>query len=284
MIELNKNMEEHIYDMYLRKNQAIIGSGYEVPKEELFSPGKYELLEDSNKLLLFFSKGHMRQSQNIFFSNLLLFDESLLASAQQSIEQYLADNGVNSFVFAVEDYLSTELRLLNQLSVEWDHVAIRMINDDIRRVVAPPFRKDLTIRPFKVENDEPMFVDIFNKTFAKLCEPTTFEEIEQWTHSPRFSPDHYLFAVNDGITLGFIAIEINTSMRTSYIQEIGVIEEEKGKGVSGQLMYTGIRSVLGKGVTKMGVGVSDWNTVAINFFAKWKFKELYRRIFTKGRM
>ncbi len=274
MIELNKNTEEHIYDMYLRKNQAIMGSGYEVPKGELLSPGKYELLEDSNKPLLFFSKGRLRRSQNIFFSNLLLFDESLLAQAQQSIERYLEDNGVNSFVFAVEDYLSTELRLVNQLSVERHHVAVRMINDDIRRVVAPPFRKDLTIRPFMVEKDESIFVDIFNETFNELCEPTTFEEIEQWTQSPRFSPDLYLFAVNDGITLGFLAIEINMSMRTSYLQEIGVVEEERGKGVSGHLIYAGIMSVLGKGVTKMGVGVSDWNTGAINFFAKCKFKEL----------
>jgi len=280
---MDKKTADFIYGTYFSKNHKILGSGYEVQRNNLFLPQQHVLLEENNKLILFFCKSHARAPYNTFFSNLLLFDESLQDRAKLMIEEYFRNNRYDSFIFTVEDYLSAELNFINQLNVKLDHVAARMINNDIRKVSAPVACNNLIIEPFAIGKDEARFVDIFNKTFVKLCQPTTIEEVEKWTQSPRFNSDCYLFAVKDGLTVGFIAIEIDADNATSYLQEIGVIQEQRGKGVADQLIYAGFNSVSAKGIAKMGVGFLQQNRRARRFFSKWDFQELYHRIFIRSR-
>ena len=281
MIRKTDRIKEIVCEVYLKKNLAILGSGYDISRERLFKTDSFEILESGGEPLLFFSKGLMRDMRTVLFSNILILNSFAKKAAIDAFGEYLKKHKYQNAMCAIEDYLTEELDMAMSLNFKTDHTAARMLNKDIRNIPPHETPEDVLIERFVLGRDENRLADIFNKTFTGLCVPTNLEEINRWERSEKFYSDLYLFAVRGGQTIGFIAIELNAENNTSYLQEIGVLEQFRKKGISGALMRAGFEAALARGAINMGVGALETNITAKDFFYKWNFRDLYKRIFLK---
>jgi len=270
-----------ILNKYYEKNAVLAGSGCETCEKEFFTDGAYELLYEDNEPVLYFKKSKMRGGETPLFYNFLVLDESGWKEAGRLLKAYLSKNRTKTAVFAVEEYLEDENKMVLSLAGEADHVSVRMSNHDICRNSVEDGPTEVQIEPFVKGKDESRFVKIFNTTFKGLCVPTSLDEVSAWTRLDSFDSNTYFFAEKHGRTVGFIAIETDDAQKCSYLQEIGVIDEEKGRGVSDALMSAGMKSVESKKIIRMNTGVNFGNGTALRFFKKWGFEELYKKKFMR---
>lgn len=173
----------------------------------------------------------------------------------------------------VESYNQPVLDLLDQLpSRKTYHCQKKLICRDIDKLCGegkPP--EGITIRTFIVGQDEQRYADFYNEVLGYLgssyIDATFVRNIEA---RPSFSPEGYLLAETRDKCVGFVSIENAPWGREdsgfAYIFQIGVAEKWKGSGLASALLQRAASFGKEKGSVRIGVGVRDSNTAAINFF------------------
>ncbi|MBN1257429.1 MAG: GNAT family N-acetyltransferase [Planctomycetes bacterium] len=279
---INKQEAELIYQTYQERHARLFGSGYEQVQTELLTTERAVVLREQGRAVLFFQKGSARGGNKCVLSTMLLLAPDKVELAQKLLLEYLGQESAKSVLFIVEDYLSEEMRLAQALGGQVDHTAIRLTNYSLSSTLEQEINNsDVVIETFQPGQDEERFMQIFNQTFAALCAPTNLQEVREWTKAPSFSPGHYLFAVRNGETVGFIALEGDLKKDFIYLQEIGVLEQEQGRGVAGVIIRESYSRLRQEGFSRIGTGVLGSNTRAYNFFVKWGFEPVYTRTFLR---
>jgi ribosomal protein S18 acetylase RimI-like enzyme len=140
---------------------------------------------------------------------------------------------------------------------------------------------NVKIRNFVVGRDEGRYMDFYNKVLGFLIGGTIdMSFIENIIARRSFDPAGYFLAVSNGLTVGFLNVEIEpwgqTGSGFAYIYQIGVDNDWQGTGLASTLLVKARDFALLKGCDRIGVGVRMSNIQAVNFFMKHGFKEAYR--------
>ncbi|MBU1077486.1 MAG: GNAT family N-acetyltransferase [Spirochaetes bacterium] len=285
------------YSQYQKKNRKLLRSGY--PLVPLFEFNEIKdrlfLVKDGEKLISSFavSKEEMENKKVWMIAHFYIIDNTIIKRKKEEflacIRRVIKDDYDLKIIIQIEDYLKAESLFLQDISAEFDHFTVRLIND-LRDFQAEE-RNDINVndefslRTFQIGKDEEMFMHIFNNTFKHLCSPITLQNVESWVHSDKFNPSCYIFAVKKKEVIGFIAIEVYSDKldegRFSYLQEIGVLDSFKDQGIGSRLLYAGISAAKKAGSNRMGVGVLGRNKSAFRFFQNNGFKEVYKKNYLK---
>jgi ribosomal protein S18 acetylase RimI-like enzyme len=275
-------VKQLVCSRHRQKHARLDGTGYEQAAEALLAGNGYEILPSSGDPVVSYRVSASRDGEQHVLSDLLLLARDGFREARELLERRLAELRDREILFLVESYLEEELALVRSVGGKEDRSSVRLLNpsisaDDMGHNGSGGAR----ITSYRVGQDEARFVSIFNETFAGLCAPTHVEEVTDWTRDPGFCPDGYLFAELDGETVGFIAVEARPEAAFGYLQEIGVTEEMRGRGVADALMRAALERAEANGIRRMGTGVIERNTRALRFFNRWGFKPLYKRCYLR---
>jgi len=127
-----------------------------------------------------------------------------------------------------------------------------------------------------------------NETFKEHYNwrPLTIEEMRYFMdEEPRFKEQEHLFIVFEGKPVGFVDVGIDQGYnkergtRLGWIHSIGVLKQNRLKGVGTRLMIEGIKLLKASGMTEAMLGVDDQNpTNAIKLYEKLGFKVVRKDI------
>lgn len=144
--------------------------------------------------------------------------------------------------------------------------------------------RDVQLRKFQKGSveDLKLMTWLTNETFKEHYNwrPLTVEELQYLMEDePRFRDQGHLFVLSEGKPVGFVAVGIDReynkerNTRLGWIHSIGVLKQNRLRGIGTRLMIEGMRLLKAKGMTGVILGVDDQNpTKAIRLYEKLGFK------------
>jgi mycothiol synthase len=127
-----------------------------------------------------------------------------------------------------------------------------------------------------------------NETFKEHYNwrPYTVEEIRYFMEQePHFKEQEHLFVLSEGKPLGYVVVGVDQkynkerNTRLGWVLSIGVLKQNRLRGVGTRLMIEGMKSLKTKGMNEAMLGVDDQNpTKAIKLYEKVGFKVLKKDV------
>lgn len=144
--------------------------------------------------------------------------------------------------------------------------------------------QDVQLRRFQKGSveDLKLMTWLTNETFKEHYNwrPLTIEELRYlMEEEPHFKDQGHLFVLSEGKPVGFVAVGIDQkyneerNSRLGWIHSIGVLKQNRLKGIGMRLMIEGMKLLKAKGMTEAILGVDDQNpTKAIKLYEKLGFR------------
>lgn len=134
----------------------------------------------------------------------------------------------------------------------------------------------LTIRPFRKEFDEEVFVSIFNACFGDYDDirSMTLEEMRKMEGSPSFSADGFFIAEWNGETAGMVDAYVDKFREDEkgFIQWLSVLPKFRGKGIAKRLVEKALESLRQRGVKTAESAVQTDREACMHIFESLGFK------------
>jgi len=144
--------------------------------------------------------------------------------------------------------------------------------------------KEVALKPLQKDADEDLRVlnwldnECFKEHFNHR--PSTVEETTYTLReNPFFKYQEWFFAILNDEHVGYIGVgvdekyNVEKSVRSGWIMDIGVLKAHRRKGIGARLMLEGMKILKADGMTTALLGVDDWNiTNAMKLYEKLGFK------------
>jgi len=158
--------------------------------------------------------------------------------------------------------------------------------------------RDVQLREFEKDSleDLKLLSWLTNETFKEHYNwrPYSIEELRYFMEQePHFREQEHLFILLDDEPVGYVDVGIDQkynrerNTRLGWILSIGVLKQNRLRGIGTRLMIEGMKLLKAKGMTEVALGVDDQNpTHAINLYEKVGFKAVrkdstYQKTLTK---
>jgi ribosomal protein S18 acetylase RimI-like enzyme len=150
--------------------------------------------------------------------------------------------------------------------------------------------RDVQLREFENGSleDLKLLTWLTNETFKEHYNwrPHTIDEIRYFLEQdPQFKDQENLFTLLEGKPVGYVGTGIDKkynaerNVRHGWIMSIGVLKQNRLKGVGKRLMIEGMKLLRTKDMTHASLGVDDQNpTNAIKLYEKMGFKAVEKDI------
>lgn len=159
------------------------------------------------------------------------------------------------------------------------------VNDD------PQFPEGITVRTFARHEDELVFLQVRNVSFAEHYGSVqrTLEEIIAITDQPDFRPEGLFFAFDGDKVAGFCLTDIHPDeikrrgIGVGHINLLGTMPEYRGKGIGRALLLTGIQYLrLEVPIVELSVEGKNSNALALYYNVGFKEHKVYANMVKAG--
>ena len=150
--------------------------------------------------------------------------------------------------------------------------------------------QDVKLRKFEKDSleDLKLLTWLTNETFKEHYNwrPFTIEELRYFMdQEPHFKEQEHLFILSEGKPVGYVDVDIDQkynkerNTRLGWILSIGVLKQNRLRGIGTRLMIEGMKVLKAKGMTEVMLGVDDQNpTKAIKLYEKVGFEAIRKEI------
>jgi mycothiol synthase len=158
-------------------------------------------------------------------------------------------------------------------------------------LAAPEFPDGITLRTFRVGQDEDDWLRVNARAFAKHPEQGgwTRRDIELREHEPWFDPDGFFIAERDGAIAGFHWTKVHRRAEGGLgeVYVVGVDPDARGGGLGRALTLAGLHYLRDRGLEEVMLYADEDNTPAISMyqhlgFTLWRTDAMYRRAASSG--
>jgi len=145
----------------------------------------------------------------------------------------------------------------------------------------PQLADGVTVRTFRVGQDEEAWVSLNHRAFARHPEQGawTWADLDLREREPWFDPDGFFLAERDGRAVGFHWTKIHGGDGASEhgheaigeVYVVGVDAAERGTGLGRALTLVGLRYLRGQGLSQVMLYVDETNAAAIGLYESLGF-------------
>jgi len=148
----------------------------------------------------------------------------------------------------------------------------------------PQFAVGITVRTFRIGEDEDSWVALNRRAFARHPEQGawTRADLDMREREPWFDPDGFFLAERDGHLVGFHWTKIHGGTDNpadhghghepiGEVYVVGVDPAERGTGLGRALTLTGLRHLRARGLAQVMLYVDETNTAAISLYESLGF-------------
>ena len=188
----------------------------------------------------------------------------------------LHTSGLTSIYGFIEDNYSNIAKIWEDLGFESRRFAW-ILTRDTKEFTGPHFPEGYELRNFREGIDEENWCDIINDAFAHTLGHVrlTKEKIAHWKLDPTYIDDGMKMLWHKEKPVGSLALikEIHEGEEIIFIEAIGILTEEQGKGFGKNLLRAGIEYAINYGSKKAMLSVNGENDKAADMYFREGFKK-----------
>ena len=188
----------------------------------------------------------------------------------------LHTSGLTSIYGFIEDKYSNIANIWEDLGFESRRFSW-ILKRDTGNFTKPEFPEGFELRTFRDGTDEENWCDIINDAFAHTLGHVrlTKEKIAQWKLDPTYIDDGMKMLWYKDKPVGTLALikEMHEGDEVIFIEAIGVLTEEQGKGLGKNLLRAGLEYANNYGYKKAMLSVNGENDKAAEMYFREGFKK-----------